>query len=160
MIQTITTVRGHPVVSSTKTTKSRRRVTLDVATVGALRSHKRLQAKERLAAGSAWTNSGLVFTQEDGTVLHPELYSHWFARCVKHTDVPRIRLDDLRHTHATLALAAGIHPKVVSERLGHATVGITLDLYSHLTDSLNKEAAETIAALVNVPGQARSSGVA
>ncbi|MEI2817055.1 MAG: tyrosine-type recombinase/integrase [Microthrixaceae bacterium] len=63
-------------------------------------------------------------------------------------DVPRIRLHDLRHTHATLALAAGIHPKVVSERLGHATVGITLDLYSHVTDSLDKEAAETIAALV------------
>ena len=162
VIQTITTVRGHPVVSSTKTKKSRRRVTLDIATVGALRAHKRLQAKERLAAGSAWTNSGLVFTQEDGTALHPELYSHWFARCVSKAEVPRIRLHDLRHTHATLALAAGIHPKVVSERLGHATVGITLDLYSHVTDSLDKEAAETIAALVNVPGQPRpsSEGVA
>lgn len=157
VIQTITTVRGHPVVSPTKTKKSRRRVTLDVATVGALRAHKRLQAKERLAAGSAWHQTGLVFTQEDGSALHPELYSHWFARCVSKAPVPRIRLHDLRHTHATLALAAGIHPKVVSERLGHATVGITLDLYSHVTDSLDKEAAETIAALVNVPGQPRSS---
>lgn len=160
VIQTITTVRGHPVVSSTKTKKSRRRVTLDVATVGALRAHKRRQAAERLAAGSVWQGTGLVFTQEDGSALHPELYSHWFARCVKNADVPRIRLHDLRHTHATLALAAGIHPKVVSERLGHASVGITLDLCSHVTDSLDKEAAETIAALVNVPGQPRSSGIA
>lgn len=135
VIQTIDG-RGHAVVSSTKTKKSRRRVTLDVATVGALRAHKRLQAKERLAAGSAWTNSGLVFTQENDGALHPELYC-WFARCVSKAPVPRIRLHDLRHTHDA-ALAAGIHPKVVSERLGHATVGITLDLYSHVTDSLDK----------------------
>lgn len=90
--------------------------------------------------------------------MHPEFYSHWFARCVSKADGPRIRLHDLRHAHATLALAAGIHPKVVSERLGHAAVGITLDRYSHVTDSLDKEGAETIAALVNVPSQPRSSG--
>jgi integrase len=59
-------------------------------------------------------------------------------------DLPKIRLHDLRHTHATSALKAGVHPKVVSERLGHATVGITLDLYSHVVPSLAKEAAEQI----------------
>ena len=62
-----------------------------------------------------------------------------------------IRLHDLRHTHATLALQAGVHPKVVSERLGHATVGITLDLYSHVVPSLDRQAAETIAALIQLP---------
>ena len=63
-------------------------------------------------------------------------------------DVPRIRLNDLRHTSATLALKAGIHPKVVSERLGHATVGITLDLYSRVLDGMQAEAAEQIGAVV------------
>lgn len=87
VIETITTLPGHPVVSSTKTRQSRRRVRPDASTVGALRAHKRLQAKERPAAGSAWTNSGLVLTWEDGSAIHPELYSHWFARCVSKADV-------------------------------------------------------------------------
>ena len=62
--------------------------------------------------------------------------------------LPRIRLHDLRHTHATLALQAGIHPKVVSERLGHATIAITLDTYSHAIPAMEKDAAEQVAALV------------
>ncbi len=67
---------------------------------------------------------------------------------MKRAEVPVIRLHDLRHTHATLALAAGIHPKVVSERLGHATVSLTLDVYSHAVPALSEEAAGIIAALV------------
>ena len=139
VVNTITTVNGRPVETSTKTKKSRR------------------QDVERAAAGSAWGDTGLVFTREDGSAIHPDRYSHWFADLVEKAGVPAIRLHDLRHTHATLALAAGVHPKVVSERLGHATVGITLDLYSHVTPSLDELAAETIAALVDVPGQSPSS---
>jgi integrase len=70
--------------------------------------------------------------------------SYEWRRLMEQLDVPTIRLHDLRHTHATLALKAGVHPKVVSERLGHATVGITLDLYSHVAPSLAKDAAEQI----------------
>ena len=73
----------------------------------------------------------LIFTREDGEALHPEVMSCSFRQAVKKTMLPAIRFDDLGHTHATLALRAGIHPKVVSERLGHATVAITLDTYSH-----------------------------
>ena len=69
-------------------------------------------------------------------------------RAVKQARLPEIRLHDLRHSHATLALRAGIHPKVVSERLGHATVSITLDTYSHAIPALQEEAAERIAGLV------------
>lgn len=65
----------------------------------------------------------------------------------------RIRLHDLRHTHATLALAAGVHPKVVSERLGHATVAFTLDVYSHTVPALQAEAADRIASLIFKPAQ-------
>ena len=98
-----------------------------------------------------------MFTKADGSAIHPDRYSHTFSDLVRKSGAPHIRLHDLRHTHATLALEAGVHPKVVSERLGHATVGITLDLYSHVSPALDEAAAETIAALIKVPGQGRSS---
>jgi integrase len=89
-----------------------------------------------------------VFTREDGQAVHPQSVSRAFERGLVAAKLPRIRLHDLRHTHATLALAAGIHPKVVSDRLGHATVSISLDTYSHAIPALQEEAAERIAALV------------
>jgi integrase len=87
---------------------------------------------------------GLVFTAENGAALDPESISRYFRQAVKKTMVPPIRLHDLRHTHATLALQAGVHPKVVSERLGHASIGITLDTYSHVMPGMQEEAAEKI----------------
>ena len=74
--------------------------------------------------------------------------SKLFAQAAKRAGLPHIRLHDLRHTYATLALGAGIHPKVVSERLGHANIAITLDTYSHAIPALSEEAAELVAALV------------
>jgi integrase len=90
----------------------------------------------------------LIFTREDGEALHPEVVSRFFRQAVKRVALPTIRLHDLRHTHATLALRAGIHPKLVSERLGHATVAITLDTYSHAIPAMQEEAAVRIAELV------------
>ena len=92
--------------------------------------------------------TGLVFTQENGEALDPESVSRYWRQAVKKAVLPTIRLHDLRHTHATLALQAGIHPKVVSERLGHATISITLDTYSHAIQALQEEAAALIAGLV------------
>ena len=74
--------------------------------------------------------------------------TRYFRQAVKRALLPQIRLHDLRHTHATLALQAGVHPKVVSERLGHATVAITLDTYSHAIPAMQEEAAQLIAGLV------------
>ena len=85
--------------------------------------------------------------------LHPEVVSRCFRKAVKEAMLPDIRLHDLRHTHATLALRAGIHPKVVSERLGHATVSITLDTYSHAIPAMQEEAAAMIAGLVFADGE-------
>jgi integrase len=153
---TITTVDGRPIESTTKTNKSRRLVALDAVTVAVLERHAEDQEAERLSAGSAWRETGLVFTEADGAALNPDLYSKLFTRLVGQANVPSIRLHDLRHTHATLALEAGVHPKIVSDRLGHATVGITLDLYSHVSPSLDEAAAETIAALLDVPGHSPS----
>jgi integrase len=86
--------------------------------------------------------------REDGHELDPEDVTRYFRQAVKKAMLPSIRLHDLRHTHATLALRAGIHPKVVSERLGHATVSITLDTYSHAIPAMQEEAAALIAGLV------------
>jgi len=155
IVRTITTVNGQPIETSTKTNKSRRRVALDTATVEVLRAHREREEVERKAAGSAWHETGLVFTLEDGSAIHPDRFSRWFSRLVELAGVPHIRLHDLRHTHATLALEAGVHPKVVSERLGHATVGITLDLYSHVSPAMDEDAAERIAGLLDVPGHSR-----
>ena len=90
----------------------------------------------------------MIFTREDGQASHPEVASRFFRQAIKRAALPRIRLHDLRHTHATLALRAGINPKVVSERLGHATVAITLDTYSHAIPAMQEEAATRIAELV------------
>jgi integrase len=75
-----------------------------------------------------------------------------FERHVRQSDLPRIRLHDLRHTHATLALAAGIHPKVVQERLGHSSISVTLDTYSHAMPAMQADAATRIAALIDATG--------
>ena len=85
---------------------------------------------------------------DDGRALHPQSVSRAFDRAIGAAKLPRIRLHDLRHTHASLALAAGINPKAISERLGHANVSISLDTYSHAIPALQEEAAERIAGLV------------
>lgn len=89
-----------------------------------------------------------MFCREDGSELDPDWVSKRFERLVVAGGVPPIRLHDLRHTHATLALQAGVHVKVVSERLGHATVGMTLDTYSHVIPAMQEDAAAKVAALM------------
>jgi integrase len=146
--RSLVTVGHEVVVSEPKTAKGRRSVALDPATVAGLKAWRKNQAAERLAWGPAWTDSGLVYTREDGRPLHPREVTRAFSRHVLAAGVPIIRLHDLRHTHATLALAAGVHPKVVQERLGHANIAITLDTYSHAVPALEEQAARTVAALV------------
>jgi integrase len=147
--QTLVVVDNQPLTSEPKTVRGRRRIALDPDTIAALRSHHKTQVAERLAAGPAWANTDLVFTRQDGTPLHPEHVRRQFDRHIARTGLPRIRFHDLRHTHATLALQAGVHPKVVSERLGHTTVAMTLDIYSHAIPALQQDAAATIAGLVS-----------
>ena len=135
-------------LSTPKTRRARRQVALDPATVEALRENGHQQRQERLARGGPAKESGFVFTKEDGEPHHPERIRKLFAQTSKRAGLSHIRLHDLRHTYATLALSAGVHPKVVSERLGHANIGITLDCYSHCLPALSEEAACRVAALV------------
>jgi integrase len=113
-----------------------------------LRGQAARQLDERQRNGDAWRDTGLVFAKEDGEAIHPEVASRFFRQAVRRAMLLEIGLCDLRHTHATLALRAGIHPKVVSERLGPATLSITLDTYSHAIPALQEEAAALIAGLV------------
>ena len=140
-----------------KTQKGRRVVTLPPMTVDGLRRHKAEQAKERLQLGPAYTDHGLVLARPDGRPQNPEEMTRAFKRFVQRAGVRVLSLHKLRHTHATLLLGANVHPKVVSERLGHATVGITLDTYSHVLPNLQEEAARKIDALLTGSGRAPKS---
>ncbi|MGI9053946.1 MAG: tyrosine-type recombinase/integrase [Ilumatobacteraceae bacterium] len=146
IVQTLTTINGKPTFGATKSSRSRRVVYIDPQTVSILREHRKRQREERLIAGPAWTATpDLVFRDEAGVRLQPDLFTRTFSKLVAASGLTPIRLHDLRHTYATLALKAGVHPKIVSERLGHATVGITLDLYSHVTPAIAREAAGVVA---------------
>ena len=134
-------------LSTPKTRRSRRAIVLDPATAAALKEHRRAHGLERQDATS-YNDRDLVFARPDGDFLHPHSVSQGFTRLLKRHELPRIRFHDLRHTSATLALAAGIHPKVVSERLGHSSVSFTLDTYSHVVPTLQEEAAGKIADLL------------
>jgi len=137
-----------------KSESGERTVALDAATVDVLRLHRVRQLEERKQWGAAWTDTGLVFTAEDGTALVPDHVSRLFARLLKQVDLPPVRLHDLRHGAATLALAlalalaGGANLKVVSEMLGHSTIAITADTYTSVLPEVAREAAEAAVRLV------------
>ncbi len=135
-------------VSEPKTARGRRTVALDDLTVDALRAHQDRQTKDIEAGGELVERTGYVFVREDGHPYHPERISQMFVELTKKAELPPIRLHDLRHTAATMALAAGVHPKVVQERLGHANINITLDTYSHVVEGMQDEAAAKVAGLL------------
>jgi len=122
---------------------------LDPAMLRVLRDHQGRQLLERVAMAGDWGNElDLVFTREDGSPIHPQAFSEMFEKHVKDSKLPKLSLHGLRHTHATIALRAGVHPKVVSERLGHASVAFTLDVYTDSLPDMQETAANLIAALV------------
>ena len=135
-----------------KSAKGKRTIPLDPTTTAALRAWKKRQTAERLQWGPAWTDSGYVFTREDGKPWHPDRISKLFDKAVKAADVPRIRLHDLRHTFATLLFAANEHPKTVQELLGHSTISVTLDTYTHARPETLASATAHLGAIVEGRG--------
>jgi integrase len=131
-----------------KSDASGRVVALDAATVEVLRAHRDRQNLEREQAGDAWIDTGRVFTRIDGTGLHPGYVTSHFARLGRRAELPPIRLHDLRHGAATLALAGGANLKVVQEMLGHASISITADTYTSVLPEVAREAAEAAVRLV------------
>jgi integrase len=140
-----------PVWSDPKTKSGNRTIQLDAGTVAVLRALRAEQAKERLLLGPAYRDYDLVLCWPDGRPYHPERVSRVFGQRTRKHGLPTIRLHDLRHTWATLALEAGIHPKVVQQQLGHANVSITIDIYSHVSPAMQSDAAERVAAMVKSP---------
>jgi len=146
--QQITEVHGRAVVGTPKTKRGTRLVPLDAETVSMLRRHREAHDLERVAWGPAWNEAGLVFTREDGRLLRPEYATRHFQALAAAMGLPAIRLHDLRHTHASLALAAGVEMKVVSERLGHSQISVTADLYTHVSRGVGQAAADQIAGVL------------
>lgn len=144
---------GHEVVYGPPKTAAgdHRVVSLDAVTVAVLRQHRATQAAERLAWGPAYADSGRVFTREDGAALHPERVTRRFRSLVGVAGLRPVRLHDLRHGYASLAMAAGVPLPIVSKLIGHSSVAITADLYSHLLEGVGEAAAEQVAALVRRP---------
>lgn len=143
--QTAQRISGQGIVfRQPKTRLSRRSIALSVDAVAALRSHRAQQAAARLLAGPAYQDRGLVFATGLGTPIEPgNLRRSWLA-ITQRAGVPGLRIHDMRHASASFMLRAGVHPKVVSERLGHASVNITLDTYSHILPGLQAAAAEAL----------------
>lgn len=135
-------------LSDVKTDTGRRTIDLDEGTVAILRRWKKEQTEERLAA-EKYTNQDQVFCRPDGTWLHPDLFSKTFDRMVAKSGLPPISLHDLRHTHATLMLRAGVKVKVVSERLGHSSPAFTMSVYQHVLPGMQAEAAALFAKQVS-----------
>ena len=135
-------------ISDVKTDMSRRTVDLDPRTVTVLKAWRKTQLEERVALGARPRDDSLVFADPDGTPIHPDSYSQSFERLVSGASVPRIRLHDLRHTHATILLKAGVPAKVVSERLGHANVAFTMSVYQHILPGMQADAAHIFAKIV------------
>jgi integrase len=153
VVQQITEVHGRGIVGTPKTKRGTRLIPIDDDTVAILRRHQEMQDVERSAWGPAWNDAGLVFTREDGRALRPEYATRHFQALAQQSGLPAIRLHDLRHTNASLALEAGVEMKVVSDRLGHSQISVTADLYTHVSRSLGNAAAEQIAGVLRTPSQ-------
>ena len=136
-----------------KTASSRRTIDLGPSPILALKEHKEKQRLERVLLGMVVKDSDLVFSHFDGKPLMPDSVTHAWIKLVRRAGVKPIRLHDARHTHASLMLKQGIHPKIVQERLGHASIQITLDTYSHVAPGLQEAAAKRFDELLNpTPG--------
>jgi integrase len=144
---------GYQVVEGPLKGGDGRHVHIGAGTVAALKAWKAQQNTERLRWGSAWQDTGHVFTRENGEPWHPNKVTESFGEAVSAVGVKRIRVHDLRHTHATLWLRAGGHPKVLQERLGHKSIKITMDTYSHALPTMQEGIADVLDAVVY--GEAR-----
>jgi hypothetical protein len=142
--RTVTPVKGKMVYDGPKTKRSRRNIDIRAQDVAVLRAARAEQAANKLRAGPAWHDLGLVLCQADGSPIRCDWPSRFFTRVCAELELPQIGLHGLRHTHATLLLQAGVSDKVVSERLGHASTAFTKDVYGHVTEAMQREATSAL----------------
>jgi integrase len=144
--RTLTRSGGRVAFGEPKTKRSRRAIRLTPQAVEALRSHLKRQLRDMEILGDRYQDQGLIFTTDTGAPINPSnLRQRSFAPLLKRAGLPHMRFHDLRHTCATLLLSRGVHPKFVQELLGHATIAITLDTYSHVMPSMGDATARAMA---------------
>ncbi|WP_258359423.1 site-specific integrase [Moorella sulfitireducens (nom. illeg.)] len=133
---------------NTKNNSSRRIIDISREVIEVLKQHKKKQAEAKLLLGQHYKNQGLVFCQQNSKPLHPDTISSWFPNFLEEIGLPRLNFHCLRHTHASLLLKAGVDIKIISKRLGHSSISITYDIYSHLMPGMEREVIEKFEALL------------
>ena len=146
--QTVGALRGKPDVKPPKTRSSIRDVPVPAEVMAALREHRRRQNEQRLALGTVWEDYDLVFAAANGRPIYPDNLKRDFERLVHLAGVPRIRIHDQRHTHVTLAIAAGADIGAVSQRIGHSRTSITMDVYHHVLPRKHLEVSDKVGAVL------------
>ncbi len=134
--------KGEYVIRGTKTKKSNRSIALSPDTCLMLRQHLENEINQCSKLGIKFTNDRLLFCEYDGKPIKPNTVRQYWARLLKRLKYPHIRYHDMRHTMASWMLMQGVSPKIVQERLGHANIGTTLDIYSHVTPGMQRQAVE------------------
>lgn len=135
---------GRLIFEAPKSKRGKRQVALGPTAVLALRAHRDRREADLAVLGAAWDEDAPVFPRPDGSPLFPDTISHVFIKFLRKAGLEGVRLHDVRHSHATLLLKQGVHPRVAMERLGHATVATTIDLYSHTVPGLQEAAALSV----------------
>lgn len=153
---TLARVDGALVVSEPKTSKSRRSLPLSAGVVDLLRAHRKAQVAERLHAGTAWTDTGHVFTTESGQPMDPRNTLRALSTAAEKAGIAGATVHTLRHSAATAMLEAGVHLKAVSELLGHADIRVTAEVYGHTSDEVARAAMDRLAAAVGVRAGVRA----
>jgi integrase len=141
IVQTVQRTKAGRVFARPKTERSRRTLALSESLVTVLRAHRARQAEQRLAAGVAWRDMGLVFTSRIGTPIEVSNLHRDYKRILRTADLPNIRFHDLRHSAASLLLAQGVPARAIMEQLGHSKIAVTMDVYAHVMPGMMQDVA-------------------
>lgn len=135
---------NHYILTQPNTDKSKRSIAMMELTIKELKYHKKMQLEKKIKLGKTYNDQDFICALENGNPYRPHYISDLFRENIIKLGYPRIRFHDHRHTHATMLLSKGINPKIVSERLGHSTINITLDIYTHVLPNMQKEAVKKL----------------
>ncbi len=136
------------VFAELKSKSSKRAIALGSLSIAKLKTHQEMQQEAKLAKGDIWQENDLLFPSTKGSPHEPRNLQRHFENLLEKIELPKIRFHDLRHTAATLMFKQGVHPKVVQERLGHSSISLTLDTYSHVIPSMQSQAADDLDAIL------------
>jgi integrase len=150
--QSLTVLGGTPHFTTPKTRKGERHVSLSADLLEVLTQHRQHQEAGARALGETWTESGLVFTSEVGTLIHPRNFERSFKRLLKDSKVTPVRLHDLRHLHVSLLVSRGFDPRSIADRVGHTNPSFTLDVYSHMFATQRQNMSVGMADLISSSG--------